>query len=71
MDLEEVGINAGNWVDWAQDMDYCECDIEPLGSISHGVSYAVCQQVRVEENAVEVFHHFKSFKGIFVLQKTN
>ena len=22
MDLEEKGINAGNWVDSAQDMDY-------------------------------------------------
>ena len=22
MDLEEMGINAGNWVDSAQDMDY-------------------------------------------------
>jgi hypothetical protein len=22
MDLEEIGINAGNWVDWAQDTDY-------------------------------------------------
>ena len=42
MDLEEKGINAGNWVDSAQDMDYwfspCECGIEPPGSISHGVS---------------------------------
>ena len=23
MDLEEIGINAGNWVDSAQDRDYC------------------------------------------------
>ena len=22
MDLEEIGINVGNWVDWAQDRDY-------------------------------------------------
>ena len=22
MDLEEIGINAGNWVDLAQDSDY-------------------------------------------------
>ena len=22
MYLEEIGINAGNWVDWAQDRDY-------------------------------------------------
>ena len=22
MNLEEIGINAGNWVDWAQDKDY-------------------------------------------------
>ena len=22
MELEEIGINAGNWVDLAQDMDY-------------------------------------------------
>jgi hypothetical protein len=39
MDLEEVGINAGNWVDSAQDRKcHCECGIEPPGSISHGVS---------------------------------
>ena len=32
MDLEEIGINAGNWVDLAQDRNYlspCECGIEP------------------------------------------
>ena len=29
MDLEEIGINAGNRV---------ECGIQPPGSISHGVS---------------------------------
>ena len=22
MDLEEIGINTGNWVDWAQGRDY-------------------------------------------------
>ena len=38
MDLEEIGISAGNWVDSAQDRNYCECGIEPTGSISHGVS---------------------------------
>ena len=41
MVLEEICINAGNWVDSAQDRNYwspCECDIEPTGSISHGVS---------------------------------
>ena len=43
MDLEEIGINAGNWVDSAQERDLlespCECGIEPPGSISHGVNY--------------------------------
>ena len=41
MDLEEIGISAGNWVDSAQDRNLespCECGIEPPGSISHGVS---------------------------------
>ena len=41
MDLEEIGINAGNWVHSAQDRNYwspCERGIEPPGSISHGVS---------------------------------
>ena len=39
MDLEEIGINAGNLVDSAQDREsHCECGIEPPGSISHGVS---------------------------------
>ena len=43
MDLEEIGINAGNWVDSAEDRDLlespCGCDIEPPGFISHGVSF--------------------------------
>ena len=41
MDLEEIDISAGNWVDSAQDRDYwspCECGIEPPGSTTHGVS---------------------------------
>ena len=42
MDLEDIGINAGNWVDSAHDRNYlegpCECGIEPPGSISHRVS---------------------------------
>ena len=39
MDLEEMGINAGNWVDSAQDRNYWRaCGIEPPGPISHGVS---------------------------------
>ena len=39
-DLKEIGINGGNWVDSAQDRDYrrAQCDIEPPGFISHGVS---------------------------------
>ena len=46
MDLEEIGINPGNWVDSAQDRDYwralVNCDIEPPGSICHElVSYFV------------------------------
>ena len=36
MDLEEIGINAGNWVDSVQDR--YECGNEPPGSISHRVS---------------------------------
>ena len=41
MDLEDIGINAGNWVDPSQDgilESPCECDIEPPVSINHGVS---------------------------------
>ena len=42
MDLEKIGINAGNWVDLAQDRHYwigpCECGIELPDSINHGVS---------------------------------
>ena len=41
MDLEEIGINAGNWVDFGLRKGLlespCECGIEPPGSISHGV----------------------------------
>ena len=43
MDLEEIGINAGNRIDLTEDKDLkegpSECGIEPLGSISHGVSF--------------------------------
>ena len=39
MDLGEIGINAGNWVDWRELLESpCECGTEPSGSISHGVS---------------------------------
>ena len=41
MDLEEIGINAGNCVDSAQDMNYWRALVNAalnLGSISHGVS---------------------------------
>ena len=42
MDLEEIGINAGNWIDSAQDRDYwralVNCGTEPPGFISHEVS---------------------------------
>ena len=42
MYLEEIGINTRNWVDSAQDKGLlespCECGIQPLGSIRHGVS---------------------------------
>ena len=35
MDLEEIGINSGNWVDSAQNRDKlenpCECGIQPPG----------------------------------------
>ena len=37
MDLEEIGINAENLVDYAQDRDYRRA-FEPPDSISHGVS---------------------------------
>ena len=37
MDLEEIGINAGNCVDSVQDRDYRECGIEPSEFRSHGV----------------------------------
>ena len=36
MGLDDIGINAGNWVDSAQESP-CECGIEPTGSISHRV----------------------------------
>ena len=47
MDLEEIGVNAGNWVII---LSPCECGIEPPGSISHGVSnkdsYSTYLQIR-------------------------
>ena len=41
MYLEEIGINTGNWVDSAQDMDAWIVLVNAAlneGSISHGVS---------------------------------
>jgi hypothetical protein len=46
MDLEEILINTRNWVDSAQNKyyweSYCEFSTEPIGFISHGVSYTGC-----------------------------
>ena len=38
MGVKEVGVNTRNWVDSAQDRDYCECRIETRGSKSQGSS---------------------------------
>ena len=42
MDLEEMGINVGNWVDSAQDRNYLRALVyagfEPPGSKSHRVN---------------------------------
>ena len=38
MDLKDIGMCTRNWVDSAQDRDYCECGIEPPGFISREVS---------------------------------
>ena len=38
MDLEEIGIIAGNWVDSAQVRDYWRALVEPPWAISLGVS---------------------------------
>ena len=42
MDLKEIGINLGNWVDSAQDRNYWRALVNATlnipGSISHGVS---------------------------------
>ena len=40
MDLKEIGIYTRNRVVSLQDRD-CECGIEPLGSITQGVSWNV------------------------------
>ena len=52
MDLEEIGINAGNWVDSAQDRNYWRAlvnvGIELPDSISHGVSQLESQLVKLE-----------------------
>ena len=38
MDLKEIGANTRNRVDSVQNRDPCECDIEPTGSVNHGVN---------------------------------
>ena len=59
MDLEEIGINAGNWVDSAQDRDYwralVNCGIEPPGCISHGVSYLVSYFIPCVSSYVNIY----------------
>ena len=59
MDLEEIGINADNWVNSAQDRleSPCECDIEPPGSISQGVSWLniICVFMELEKEMVTCF----------------
>ena len=58
MDLEEIGINAGNWIDSAQDRD---CVIEPPGSISHGVSYLVNREISLGRTRSRTYN-FRSQK---------
>ena len=36
MDLTEIGVITRNWIDSTQEGP-CECGIEPLGSINHGL----------------------------------
>ena len=50
MDLEEIGISAGNWADSAQDK---ECGIEPPSSISHRVSQLVNNNNNNNNNSSE------------------
>ena len=38
MNLKDIVINTWNWVDLAQDRDYCECDIESRGFESYGIN---------------------------------
>ena len=54
MDLKELGVITGNWVDWAQDKDSsCECDTEPPGSIGHGVSGIICKPAKIRKTAAK------------------
>ena len=39
MDLEEIGISAGNWVDSAQDRDYWRAFVN--GALNLRVAYAM------------------------------
>ena len=50
--LEEIGINAGNGVDWAQDRDYWrgrEYGIEPPGNKNRGCG-SILYCLRIEAN---------------------
>ena len=44
MDLEEIGINAGNWVDSAQDRNYWKALVNAALN-SHGVSYHITSRM--------------------------
>ena len=44
MNLEEICINAGNWVDSAQDINYWRALVNAAGSKIHGVSLLVVRE---------------------------
>ena len=67
-DLIKISMNTRNWVNSTQDLESpCECDLLPLGSISHGVSY-YCSLCREEQGTFchqmlgRLWRHFRAIR---------
>ena len=61
MDLEEIGINADNWVDSAQDRDYWS----PLVNAALNLRFPKAMEL------VNILHHVNATKTILFRKRLN
>ena len=60
MDLEEIGINAGNWVDSAQDRDYWRA------LVNAALNLRVPQAKELVNSVYSVYYYLNCLLGILV-----